>query len=422
MKSVCLSLLLLTGTSIGESAETYRKDINPATQYYQAFILAPDLPQADRDYLFNNEWRGRKLPPRFGELVGRYDNQFKLVRRAAQATVPCDWGIDMSPGPMTLLPQLARNKAIAQTARLRAMWALQQGRPADARDDLLAAFALARNCSRDGTLIAALVQIAMESILCSAVAENFYQLSPEILQDLVDGFAAAPARGTIAACISTERVFFPDWMLARIQELQQATPGNDTKVMAGIRELWTSVQGSEEGQTNQPASNRWEEVMKASGGTSEGVVKLLRALEPLYQQLSVIMALPLSEYEAQIKPFYAEVFQSKNPFVTEMFPALENCRAKEFAALVQLAMVRAAAEYKSHGEAGWQSVADPCGQGPFAFERFVFEGVDRGFQLKSTYAGRRFQEGLIFVEKDGPPFQVMGKNAGLALPKSAITK
>jgi len=79
--------------------------------------------------------------------------------------------------------------------------------------------------------------------------------------------------------------------------------------------------------------------------------------------------------------------------------------------------VRAGVEYKLHGEPGLQSVTDPCGQGPFAFERFVFEGVDRGFELKSAYTGRGFPEVLVFVEKDGPPFYVNGVKAGQAPAK-----
>src|SRR5438132_4548687 len=155
-KSICLTVAIVTGAIGSASGEQFRSDINPALQYYQAFLVAPDLSQADRDYLFTTEWRGQKLPERFGDLVARYDNEFKLVRQAAQATVPCDWGVDMSPGPATLLPHLARIKAIAQAARLRALWDLQQGRPAEARDDLLAAFALGRNSARDGVLISAL--------------------------------------------------------------------------------------------------------------------------------------------------------------------------------------------------------------------------------------------------------------------------
>ena len=81
---------------------------------------------------------------------------------------------------------------------------------------------------------------------------------------------------------------------------------------------------------------------------------------------------------------------------------------------IDLDMVRAAVQYKLNGEPGLKSVNDLYGQGPFAFERFVFEGVDRGFQFKSAYDGRGYPETLIFVEKVGPPFQVIGKNAGQA--------
>ena len=248
------------------------------------------------------------------------------------------------------------------------------------------------------------------------------KISAAVVGEEVAGFDAAPPRGTMAACIPTEKSSFPDWLLGKILELRKENPGNDAKVMAGIHELFTGTQGPEEGQTGQAQPDRWEQVAKAAGGTSEGVAKLLRDEEPLYQRLAIIMALPRSEFEAQIKPFYADIIPSANPFAIEMLAPLEGCRAKEFAALVQLAMLRAAVDYKLHGAPGLQSVTDPCGEGPFAFERFVFEGVDRGFKLKSAYAGRRFQEVLIFVEKDGPPFQVMGKNAGQALPKASITK
>jgi hypothetical protein len=71
-------------------------------------------------------------------------------------------------------------------------------------------------------------------------------------------------------------------------------------------------------------------------------------------------------------------------------------------------MVRAATEYKLHGEEGLKHIVDPYSQSPFEFQRFVFEGTDRGFELKSTYTTRGTAERLIFVEKDGPPFSVTG--------------
>ncbi|HMC28180.1 MAG TPA: hypothetical protein VKM56_10365 [Verrucomicrobiae bacterium] len=416
LKSLSFSFLLITAADASSGGESFRTDINPALRYYQAYLVAPDLSQADRDYLVNREWRGQTLPVRFGELLARYDKEFGYVRAAAHATVPCDWGIDMSPGPATLLPQLARNKAVAQTARLRAMWDLQHGNQTDARDDLLAALALARNCSRDGTLISVLVQIAMENIIFSAVAQHFYQFTPETLRQIIAGFDAAPARGTVAACIPTERAFFQDWLMSKIVQLQKDNPGNDAKVMDGIQKVVASIDIGEEGQTG--LGHLSEDVTKAAGGTSAGIVKLLREAQAFSDRLAPILSLPYSDYEEQMKLFTADVHKSQNPWVSQLFPAWEKCRTKEFGSLIAQQMVRAAVEYKLHGEAAFKNVSDPCGQGPFGFERFTFEGVDRGFQLKSAYTGRGFPEIVIFVEKDGPPFQVNGNKAGRPVPAS----
>jgi hypothetical protein len=97
-------------------------------------------------------------------------------------------------------------------------------------------------------------------------------------------------------------------------------------------------------------------------------------------------------------------------------PGFLIARAKEFRNQVVLAMVRAAVEYKLRGEQGLRSVTDPCGQGPFGFRRFLFEGVDRGFELKSASDDGDHPTALIFVEKEGPPFLVDGPRAGQALP------
>jgi hypothetical protein len=213
LNSICWSLLVVAGVSAGASGQPCATNINPALLYYQAFLVAPDLSEADHDYLWTKEWHGQVLPERFGKIMAGYDNEFRLVRQAARSTVPCDWGINMSEGPATLLPHLARTKAVLMTAKFRALWALQSGRQADAREDLVAAFVLGRNVARDGTLISTLVQRAMEAIDCWTVAEVFGQFSTENLQQLLEGMDAAPARRTGADCVPTERAFFQDWVL-----------------------------------------------------------------------------------------------------------------------------------------------------------------------------------------------------------------
>lgn len=191
--------------SVVPAAEAFRTDINPALLYWQAWAQIPDLAEADRGYLFTNDWRGRILEARAGELLGRYDGVFKLLHRAGKAVAPCDWGYDLTDGPEVLLPGLAKAKSVAQTARLRFGWNLQQGKNAAARDELIAAFVQGRHLSKDRILISALVQFAIENICLSAVVENFPRLSPDTLDEVLQGLDSAPPRGTIADCIATER-------------------------------------------------------------------------------------------------------------------------------------------------------------------------------------------------------------------------
>jgi hypothetical protein len=414
---VLLSLVAGAGMSHTVADQPFRTDINPALQYYQALLVVPQLSPQDRDYLLSQNWRGKVLPDRFGQLLNRYDNQFRLVRQARHATIRCDWGIDMSPGPATLLPQLSRVKAITQAARLRAMWSLQSGRESDAIEDLLAAFALARNAVRDGTLISALVQMAGENTVCATVAENFSSFSGAGLKRLLDGMDSAPPRVTVAECIPLERVSFLDWFLGRIADLQHQFPHDDGKVMDGIHEIFTGlIDVPGEGQAAQDRPDRWKQILQASGGTSAGLVTLLQDEIPLYARAGRILSLPRAEYEAEIKQFTAEIEQSRNPLGSLTFPAIAKCRPKEFAIEAALAMVRAAVAYKITGDAGLRAVQDPLGAGPFQFQRFVFEGVDRGIKLQSAYDGRGFPEVLIFVEKPGVPFEVNGKEAGQRAP------
>jgi len=398
-------------TSFG--ALQFRTDINPALRYYQAFLEMPNLPETDHQDLFVREWRGQPLDKRFGELVSRYDVEFRFLREAARAEVPCDWGIDLTEGPDALLPGLARAKVVAQVTRFRVMWHLKNGRQAEARDDLLAAFTLGRNVSRDGVLVSALVQMAMENIIESVVAENFFQWQPEMMQEIVNGLNAAPARGTIAQCIPAEKQSFHDWLLRKVQELQQESPRDGARTVERLSELFARVGGEAESDKEFAAR-----VIKAGGGTAGGVLRLIRELAPLYDKVTILMNLPHGPFEEQLAQFMAEVDQNPNPLVRKLFKVFAKCRTKEFSALVKQAMVRAGVEYKLRGEAGLKSVTDPCGDGPFTVRRFVFEGEDRGFALRSAYDGPGHAVVLIFVEKNGTPFMIDGKNAGKRFPAS----
>jgi len=418
-KFTCLALLILTLPSA--RGEPFRTDINPALLYYRSFLMPwQPMSDADRDYLTTKQGMEQKLPERFGPVVANYDNQFSLVRQAAHSTVSCDWGLDFSDGPNLMLPHLARAKAVARTAQLRAVWDLQHGRQDNARDDLLAAFMLGRNAASDGLLISALVQYAIEALDYGTIATHFGEFTPETLQQLSDGFDAAPARHTMASCVPSEMSGFYGWMVDKLQELQKAYPNDDAKVMAGFHDCGVVSAFESVGYTN-----FWPRLIAASGGASEGLLKLLHEEKPLFSRVAKIMALTEPEYEIQAKQFRADIHESHNPFITGLnlyftgfvFASGQELqpRPREFRIQAQLAMVHAAVEYKSHGESGLKSVMDPFGNGPFAFQRFVFKGVDRGFELKSAYAGTDAPFVMIFVEKQGPAFQITGPDAGKAI-------
>lgn len=404
--TACLALLLFTASARAQSSDSPRTNINPALLYYQAFLVAPAPHLEDDDYLETNDWKASHLDTHFGQLVGQYDNTFRLVRQAARSKTPCNWGIDWSPGPAAFLPHLAQAKRVAIAMRSRLPWELQNGRQDDAREDFLATLALARNVTRDGTLISVLVQGASEIILCSSFAENFGTFSPEQLQKIADGMDAGPARGTVSAAVASERfIFVHNWILQKAEELRKANPTDDQKAMDGIRELLTDARVGQ--------SDFWPKVEKASGGTSEGVLRLLHEQEDSFQQIvAPAVTLPTEEFQAKADGLKAEFANSPNPFIATGVPPFLTAHERELRTLTYLALVHAAVEFKLHGESGLNSVPDPCGNRPFKFERFFFQGVDRGFELTSAFymSGRTTR--LIFVEKEGPPFFVDENHAG----------
>ena len=184
--------------------------------------------------------------------------------------------------------------------------------------------------------------------------------------------------------------------------------------MAGIRNLVVGVEGPEPGEPPVVGPSLWERITQAGGNTSDGIMRLLRQEDLAYDRLAKVMALPFSQFDQQAKAFAADLDREQNPMVAEALAACFKARQREFRTQVLMAMVRAAVEYRLHGESGLLSVKDPCGQGPFAFERFMFEGVERGLRLESAFHGSGFPEVMIFVDKPGHPFFLAGPHAGEA--------
>ena len=368
----------------------------------------PDLAPDDQKHLLETDWRTRPMDEKAGELALRFDQTFRLLRDAAASKAPCDWGVDMSRGPEALLPHLAKAKRCALTAVLRARWFVQQGKPDAARDDLVAAFVLGRNVSQDGTLISALVQIAMESIITVHVVQQWPELQTDTIRSILIGIDNAPPRGTMANCMQIERVGFYDWLIRRIHEIQAKYPANEQKALQEISKLLDGAI-SEEGQQH-PGFGA--SVIQAAGNSISGLLEYVGQLDPLYREMEQVMALPYAEFQPALQQLQQKISGSPNLLAHEFLPAVSKVRLREFRILARLAMVQAAYQFRLDPANGLRSVPDPYGNGPFDYSRFVLDGIDRGFKLKSALLTPDFTEVLIFAEKSGAAFRVDGPNAG----------
>jgi hypothetical protein len=399
---LCLSLRL-------PAAEALRDEINPALLYWQAFAVMPDLAPEDQKHLLETQWRTRPMDERAGELASRYDQSFKLLKAAAVSKAPCDWGVDMSLGPQALLPHLAKAKRCATVAVLRARWAVQQGRPEAARDDLDSAFVLGRNVSRDGTLISALVQIAVEKIVLGYLVQQWPELSTETIGSFLRAIDSAPARGTMAASMETERVALYGWLVRSIQELAGKYPDNGAKALEEATKLLDGMVSEEEGNQR---SGYGAAVIQAAGGTVAGLIAYVHELEPLYGEIEQAMSLPYTKFQPVIEQLQKQITDHPNLIARECLPAVAKVRDKEFRVIAWFAMVRAAYQIRLDPARGLEQTPDPFGSGPFEYNRFVLDGVDRGFKLKSQVRNPDFPEVLIFAEKPGVAFLVDGPYAG----------
>jgi len=411
MKQVILTVLL--GYTVALSAaEQFRTDINPALLYHQGLLLVPQLSDKDHKHLFETEWRTKALDERATSLVTSYRNVLKMLRRAAASQVPCDWGIDMSDGPATLLPALARFKSVAHVACLRARMHLAAGNQEAAREELLATFAMARNISTDGTMISVLVQIAIENIVSSFIAENFYQFPRETLQQFAVRLNSGPPRGSIAQSMASEKSTFYDWLLARITEAEAESAGNERRLHTRVRELWKN-NFAESDENADRMVNEW---INATDGSAAGLINYVRQLDGLYYELTQITGLPLQEYQGRYAAFEENVRTNSNVLARNYFPGIGKAMAREFAIQAKLAMFQAALVYKLQGPDAFHAIADPFGNGPFTLRRFVLDGVDRGFELESKLNCGEHVEKLILIEKPGPAVRVDGKDAGQKIP------
>jgi len=130
----------------------------------------------------------------------------------------------------------------------------------------------------------------------------------------------------VAASIGFEKITFHDWLVRKIVALQKNYPGDEAKVMSAVRELISGFDDSEHKEPDGAQSAFWEQLLRAGGNTSDGILKLLREESAAYDRLAAAMALPYSEFDERAKELTAELRSSPNPLISQVIPAVGKAR------------------------------------------------------------------------------------------------
>jgi hypothetical protein len=385
-----LLFVLAVAAGIGSPAVagvlTPRTDINPAVLYWQAFSLYPDLPVDIRKELMAD-------PPRLPaaeakEPLKKFDGMVEYLRRATRMKVPCDWGIDLSDGPATLMPNLVKIRQAAQAVLMRAHYALEAGRDREAMEELGAVLVLGRNTGTDGTLVSTMLAIAVEDTVNRFVAANFHRFSPQALQSLLKQVDAAPPRPTIKHAMSIEKTAFWEWFIVKLEALR-ATPSKDNaQAMEAARELLTSSFGS---------GSEVDRIIEKAGNTPDHLIAYFREVEPLYATIQKAADATPSQLEREANTIRQLTEGSSNQIAQVIFPNVARARKNELGAIVHAAMLRAAVALRLEGEGAFEKLRDPFGNGPFTLRRVPAESGEVGFELDSGLSQIRTNTALKFT-------------------------
>lgn len=323
MKTIWLILSLTIASTL--SAEE-SKPINPALLYWQA---ASELPQRNND-------QAKELAD---VAAGKHaydvakDKDFlggpitmHLIRKAADSTADCDWGLPLEDGPATILPHLSKIREMGNLAIVQAEALFAEGKVKEGTEWLLVSHRMARHAGAGDILISYLVQAMMETNSIRAAARHCLGWDAETRQSYTAGLQTLPPLHSAQAAFHGESNFV-NWMeriLSKgdkrgddLKNLLQGTTSSDPSYQA----MLTTLQSPEE--------------IKATIGT----------LRDLQGRMETASAKPWPEAQAELKALTDEADQSPHLLVKMTFSATNKVAEKGFMLATLRTMLDAALQH-----------------------------------------------------------------------------
>jgi hypothetical protein len=363
--SLAMTLLILPG-GIAYADAPCDLEANAALKYWQAFAQLPKLTDAE-EHKLSEECLTAPLDAHARELVDKSAYAFRMVHRAA-AMPRCAWGLGIEEGIDLLIPHVQAARTMSCLACLRARIRFEDGHRAEAIDDLLDAITMGRHVSKDGTLIAVLMNFSIEHRTGETLARYLPQLDPATIKRVKARLAALPPAETPAQALTFEEKACLDWFIRKFKEHE------DKEGLLTFLSTYCSHNGDSPDQSRERGRTIFEEC----GGTLDGLLKMAEETRPCYAQAPRILELPLDQCEKQ---FQLEASKyARNPVFKTIFPPLVSLRRSQARTDVFRALLAAALDVQLNQPNALKNHADPVGGDQF--EMVAFDG---GFELRSKF-------------------------------------
>jgi hypothetical protein len=246
----------------------------------------------------------------------------------------------------------------------------EEGRNAEAIDDLVAAATMGRHISRDSINIMVLAGYGIERGVGETLASYLSKLNAAAIKDLKARLANLPPGGTPAAAMKFEEKAAIDWFVREVK----AT--NDKDNLAGFLALVIRLCGTEG--AGQVSKEKGGAFLEACGGTKEGVLKCAEETRASYVRLGGKLDLPIEQFEKEWKAEKSK--HAANPVFNVLVPALERMRQQQARADIRWALLSAAIDVQQGGRDALKDHPDPVVGGPFKYRPLA-----KGFELSSNW-------------------------------------
>jgi hypothetical protein len=305
------------------------------------------------------------LDARAREIAVKAAYALEMMRRGA-ALSRCDWNVDFEQGIKVPFNHGDGAEVLSALACLRARLRFEAGEKGDGLEDLIAAVALGRYVSQDGTLDSITAGYHIERRASETLARYLPRLDRGLLQELKTRLAGLPRSGSAAAATLRMEEALLDWIAGETRAAR-----DKESLLAFLTQLCGSKSDALE--TNRA---RGRACLEQCGGTGEGVLKFVNDMRPRCAALANTLDLAPAEIE---KGFERETRKlAANPLFKLFAPVLHNIRVRQARTQTRRALLAAALAIQLDGQDALQNHPDPVAGGPFAYV-----GLEGGYLLRS---------------------------------------